>query len=111
MKTWLKIMIASAALAAVPGSALAECPSYPDVSWWGEMNHEKAIRYVDKKHGGDWAPYMAKWRRQLTRLEKIPGQGRVRRLQEEGRAPEGQGPRRLRAQGQGSGNGQHLPGR
>ncbi len=75
MKTWQKIMIVSVALAAVPGTGLAECPSYPDVSWWGAMNHDKAIRYVDKKHGGDWAPYMAKWRRQLARLEKIQAKG------------------------------------
>lgn len=75
MKTWQKIMIVSAALAAVPGTGLAECPSYPDVSWWGAMNHDKAIRYVDRKHGGDWAPYMAKWRRQLARLEKIQAKG------------------------------------
>lgn len=75
MKTWQKIMIVSAVLATVPGAALAECPSYPDVSWWGEMNHDKAIRYVDKKHDGDWTPYMAKWRRQLTRLEKIQAKG------------------------------------
>ena len=75
MKTWQKIMIVSAVLASVPGAALAKCPSYPDVSWWGAMNHDKAIRYVDRKHGGDWTPYMTKWQRQLTNLEKIQAKG------------------------------------
>ena len=75
MKTWQKIMIVSAALAAVPGAALAECASYPEVSWWGNMSHNKAIRYVDNKHDGNWAPYMAKWQRQLASLEKIQAKG------------------------------------
>ncbi len=71
MKTWQKIMIVSAALAVVPGAALAECPSYPDVSWWGAMNHEKTIRYVDKKHKGTGLHYMAKWKGQLAKVEMI----------------------------------------
>ena len=75
MKTWQKIMIASAVLAAVPGAALADCPSYPDVSWWGEMNHEKTIRYVDKKHKGNWTHYMAKWKGQLAKVEMIRSMG------------------------------------
>ena len=75
MKTWQRIMIVSAALAAVPGAALAKCPTYPDVSWWGSMNHNKAIRYVDRKHGGDWGPYLAKWEYQLASLEKIQSKG------------------------------------
>ena len=71
MKTWQKIMIVSAILAAIPGTALAECPSYPDVSWWGEMNHEKTIRYVEKNHSGNWTHYMAKWKGQLAKVEMI----------------------------------------
>ena len=76
MKTWQKVVIVSAALAAVPGAGLAaECPSYPEVSWWGAMSHDKAIRYVNKKHSGNWAPYMSKWQRQLASLEKIQAKG------------------------------------
>ena len=75
MKTWQKIMIVSAALAVVPGAALAECPSYPDVPWWGAMSHEKTIRYVDTKHKGYWTHYVAKWKGQLAKVEMIRGLG------------------------------------
>lgn len=75
MKTWQKIIIVAAALAAVPGTALADCPPYPDVSWWGELNHEKTILYVDKKHGGYWTHYIAKWKGQLAKVEMIRDMG------------------------------------
>lgn len=57
------------------GAALAECPSFPKVAWWGTLSHDKAIRYVEKKHEGDWSNYKNKWQRQLAKVESIRDRG------------------------------------
>ena len=44
------------------------CPKIPEVSWWGDIGHETIIRYVDRKHGGNWKPYIAKWETHLERM-------------------------------------------
>ena len=64
-------LIGGAAKAENHVAAKAECPSFPTVACWGKLSHDKAIRYVAKKHDGDWSPYVEKWRRQLASLEKI----------------------------------------
>ena len=45
---------AVAAAIAVPVSAAETCEPFPDVAWWGKLTHQKVIRYVDRKHKGDW---------------------------------------------------------
>ena len=39
--------------------AAIACPKFPDVSWWGNIGHQSVMRYVDRKYGGDWKPYIA----------------------------------------------------
>mgnify|MGYP003962500239 CR=1 FL=1 len=56
---------------AIAGEAMAECVNLPKVAWWGDLSHEKIVRYVDKKHGGDWGPYIGKWDRQVEKLQGI----------------------------------------
>ncbi|MBL6941601.1 MAG: sel1 repeat family protein [Rhodospirillales bacterium] len=56
--------------------AEAECPAFPQVSWWGTLTHEGVIGYVNQKHGGDWAGYLEKWSRQLANVRTIYGQGK-----------------------------------
>jgi len=56
--------------------AEAECPGYPQVSWWGSLSHEGVRGYVNQKHGGDWAGYLDKWSRQLATVRTIYGQGK-----------------------------------
>ena len=46
------------------------CPPIPEISWWGNVDHQAVIAYVDRKHGGDWKPYVAKWE---SHLEKMTG--------------------------------------
>ena len=46
------------------------CPLIPEISWWGNVSHQAVIGYVDRKHGGDWQPYVAKWE---SHLEKMTG--------------------------------------
>lgn len=62
---------AVAAVMAIPVSAEETCDPLPDVAWWGKLTHQKIIRYVDRKHDGDWKPYLRKWERQLDKVEDI----------------------------------------
>ena len=52
-----------------------ECPPDPDVAWWNKISHDSLRKYVARKHKGDWAPYIAKWERQKTKLQKIYDRG------------------------------------
>ena len=49
-------------------SAATRCPAVPGVSWWGDVRHEKLIAYVERKHGGDWSAYSAKWEKHLAHM-------------------------------------------
>ncbi len=64
------ILIAGFSFAAVR-TADAQCPKLPAVPWWGKASHATIKRYVEKKHGGDWSPYIKKWEKQLVVLKKI----------------------------------------
>ena len=71
--TWAIACLAAAFL--FSGAAKAECPPFPTVAWWGELSHDKAVRYVAKKYDGDWSPYVKKWQRQLSKVEMIRDRG------------------------------------
>ncbi len=49
----------------------AQCEAFPKVAWWGKMSHQRVIRYVNRKYGGDWKRYIAKWKRQLKVMVDI----------------------------------------
>lgn len=57
-----------------PAAANEGCPEYPKVVWW-ETSHAKVASYVSRKHGGDWAPYVAKWGSQLEKMKSIHKKG------------------------------------
>jgi len=44
------------------------CPQIPNVDWWRFKTHAQIKRFVDRKHGGDWQPYVDGW---VVRLEKL----------------------------------------
>jgi len=44
---------------------------FPEVAWWGALSHQSVSEYVDRRYGGDWAPYVASWQRQLDKLRDI----------------------------------------
>lgn len=71
----LAALAALAAIAGFAGPAGAVCPEFPDVPWWQNLSHEKVIRYVELKHDGKWAPYVAKWDRQIEKVEDIHKRG------------------------------------
>ena len=77
-------LIGGAAKAENHLAAEAECPTFPKVALWGNISHDKAIRYVAKKHDGDWSPYVKKWQRQLAKVMTIRDRGGIDRLQEKG---------------------------
>ncbi|MBT3238289.1 MAG: hypothetical protein HN360_05920 [Rhodospirillaceae bacterium] len=54
-----------------PTYAIGECDQIPEGAWWGKTSHEKISSYVERKHNGDWHPYMKKWERQLKSMRKI----------------------------------------
>lgn len=56
---------------ALAGESKAACANFPDVSWWGNISHERISRYVQRKHDGDWIPYIAKWERQLAKVKDV----------------------------------------
>lgn len=47
------------------------CGTIPKVSWWGTLTHQSMVEYVNQKHGGNWAPYIAKWEQQLVLMKDI----------------------------------------
>jgi hypothetical protein len=61
----------------VPSAAFAECPNFPNVSWWVKVSHDSVKSYVARKYEGDWSPYVKKWERQLSRMTKIRDRGKT----------------------------------
>ncbi|NQU57910.1 MAG: c-type cytochrome [Rhodospirillales bacterium] len=55
----------------VGGQAAAQCAPFPEVPWWGGLTHASIAKYVDKRHGGDWNPYIAAWQSKLQKLRDI----------------------------------------
>ncbi|OHC76484.1 MAG: hypothetical protein A3G18_12955 [Rhodospirillales bacterium RIFCSPLOWO2_12_FULL_58_28] len=47
------------------------CGAIPKVSWWGTLTHKNMVEYVNQRHAGDWAPYIAKWEQQLVLMKDI----------------------------------------
>jgi hypothetical protein len=48
----------------------SSCPQIPAVSWWGDTSAEKLTAYVDRKHDGDWTPYIKKWELYADRMRQ-----------------------------------------
>ena len=72
----LSLLVLLAASAAPAGRAGAQpCEPLPKVPWWGNATHDKMVRYVRRKYGGDWRAYLRTWERQLERLEDILARG------------------------------------
>jgi len=59
-----------------PAQAVEDCPQVPDVAWWGDTSPEGLTAYVDRKHDGDWAPYLKKWQKYEASMRKILSRGK-----------------------------------
>lgn len=64
-------------LALFPVAAFArpECPSFPKVTFWGEVTHKSVRQHVEEKMSGDWAVYLNQLQRQHTALRGIHQRG------------------------------------
>jgi len=49
----------------------SECDKLPDVEWWRFKSHLDIVRYVNRKHGGDWSTYLSDWRERYGKLKAI----------------------------------------
>jgi hypothetical protein len=50
------------------------CPKFSKVVWW-ETSHAKVTSYVERKHGGDWKAYVAKWKKQFESMKSLSERG------------------------------------
>lgn len=53
------------------------CPEVPSVAWWGDTSPQGLSAYVDKKHNGDWAPYLKKWQGYEDRMRESLSKGKA----------------------------------
>jgi len=49
----------------------SKCDKLPDVEWWRFKTHLDVVRYVNRKHGGDWSAYLSDWRDRYGKLKAI----------------------------------------
>lgn len=52
-----------------------ECPSFPKVTFWGNLTHETVRLHVADKLSGDWGAYLKQLARQQKKLARIYGRG------------------------------------
>jgi len=49
----------------------SNCPQIPDISWWRVKNHSQVVRYVSRKYGGNWLPYIESWEKRLSKMQDV----------------------------------------
>jgi len=49
----------------------SKCQAIPDVAWWRVKNHTDIVRYVNRRHFGDWLPYIKSWMTRLAKLKEV----------------------------------------
>jgi len=49
----------------------SKCPKLPQLEWWSFKDHTDIVRYVNRRHGGDWQPYIQSWVDRLSKLQDI----------------------------------------
>jgi len=55
----------------LPAFAQSDCPTFPQITFWGEMTHVSVRQHVEDKWAGDWVGYLNQLQRQQTTLTKI----------------------------------------
>ncbi len=49
----------------------SKCQPLPELKWWRFNKHTDIVRYVNRRHGGDWQPYIQSWVDRLSKLQNI----------------------------------------
>jgi len=57
------------------GNAQSECPSFPKVTFWGELTHASVRQHIEDKLSGDWNAYLNQLQNQHKALLDIYGRG------------------------------------
>jgi hypothetical protein len=52
------------------------CQEVPSVAWWGDTSPQGLTAYVDRKHDGDWDPYLKKWQDYEENMRDILSNGK-----------------------------------
>jgi len=75
MKLLLKFSGIALLALTIPGSATAnadaKCPEVAATSWRPAVTHSSIITSVDKRYGGNWSGYIAKWERELDAANDV----------------------------------------
>jgi len=61
---------------AAASQANAMCAPFPKSEYLGNFTHAQVKSYVNKAHGGDWAPYLVALNSNLSRLEQLQRAGK-----------------------------------
>lgn len=67
--------VAASFIFSSPSYAIGGCVDIPQGVWWGKTDHGKITSYVQRRHDGNWAPYIVKWKRQLKSMKGIAKRG------------------------------------
>ncbi|NQV47974.1 MAG: hypothetical protein HQ504_09345 [Rhodospirillaceae bacterium] len=74
-RSWLTALVLLI-IAALPAAAeTGNCENFPQSAHWNKLTHESITSYVQRKHDGDWVPYIAKWEKQLQSMKDIHKRG------------------------------------
>ena len=55
--------------------AQQQCGPLQTVQWWDDIDHKTMTVYVDSRHHGDWAAYIAKWQNHLAMVQAVYDRG------------------------------------
>jgi hypothetical protein len=66
------------------------CPEIPSVSWWNDTTPEMLTANVDRKHDGDWDPYIKKWESYEEQMRDILFRGKAAVIKSSGQILKGE---------------------
>ncbi len=52
-----------------------KCSAMPKVEWWVNKSHLDVAGFVQRKHKGNWGPYLDRWNQRLANLQSIEAKG------------------------------------
>lgn len=84
--TVLRTIFAVFVLLLAASQAQASCAPFPKSAYLGNFTHAQVQAYVNKAHGGDWAPYLVTLNRNLAQLELLQRGGKGAVLKVQGKA-------------------------
>ena len=78
-------LFSAVAALSFPTPSAAECPDFPKLSFWGDLNHDSVQLYVETKFEGDWDAYIERLQYIKKGLQEIHGRGKGAMIKMKGR--------------------------